>query len=167
MPACVRDPDVETELRCGRCEAYICPRCLVFTPVGTRCPDCARLRRPPMYELGVGHLLRAYAVSLVVGGVLGVVGGFVMPAGAGRGGMLLLLLSLFAGIGAGAALAAGIDRATGGKRGVPVQLAAVAGVLVAATIRLVLAGDLALAGSDVVGAVAVLTAVASSWQRLT
>lgn len=119
-----------------------------------------------MYELGAAHYVRAVATAALVGSVLGAIGGFVLPAGAGRGGMLLLLLALLAGVGAGTVLAAALDRATGGKRGVPVQLAAVAGVLLAAVVRLALTGDLALATSDIVGAVATITAVAAAWQRL-
>jgi uncharacterized membrane protein len=42
---CARHPNTETVLRCGRCETPICPRCLVSTPVGARCPDCAQVKR--------------------------------------------------------------------------------------------------------------------------
>jgi len=39
---CPRHRNVRTYLRCGRCGAAICPKCLVHTPVGARCPTCAR-----------------------------------------------------------------------------------------------------------------------------
>jgi hypothetical protein len=42
---CARHPSVETVLRCGRCDTPICPRCLVPTPVGARCPTCAQVKR--------------------------------------------------------------------------------------------------------------------------
>jgi uncharacterized membrane protein len=42
---CARHPNTETVLRCGRCETPICPRCLVSTPVGARCPSCAQVKR--------------------------------------------------------------------------------------------------------------------------
>lgn len=38
---CARHQQVETMLRCGRCETPICPRCMVHSGVGIRCPDCA------------------------------------------------------------------------------------------------------------------------------
>ncbi|HEX2914551.1 MAG TPA: B-box zinc finger protein [Chloroflexia bacterium] len=38
---CARHPEVETGLRCGRCDTPICPRCMVHADVGIRCPDCA------------------------------------------------------------------------------------------------------------------------------
>ena len=45
---CARHPSVETTLRCGRCETPICPRCLVHTPVGARCPDCGQSGPDPI-----------------------------------------------------------------------------------------------------------------------
>lgn len=42
---CARHPRVETALRCGRCGTPICPRCLIQTPVGARCPTCAQVKR--------------------------------------------------------------------------------------------------------------------------
>lgn len=38
---CARHPKTETLLRCGRCGTPICPRCMVQSGVGIRCPDCA------------------------------------------------------------------------------------------------------------------------------
>jgi hypothetical protein len=45
MLRCARHPNVETVLRCGKCDTPICPRCLVPTPVGARCPTCAQVKR--------------------------------------------------------------------------------------------------------------------------
>src|SRR5947207_8198116 len=45
MLRCARHPNVETVLRCGRCETPICPKCLISTPVGARCPTCAQVKR--------------------------------------------------------------------------------------------------------------------------
>jgi uncharacterized membrane protein len=42
---CARHPNTETVLRCGRCETPICARCQIQTPVGARCPTCARVKR--------------------------------------------------------------------------------------------------------------------------
>ncbi len=38
---CARHSKTETLLRCGRCSTPICPRCMVQSGVGIRCPDCA------------------------------------------------------------------------------------------------------------------------------
>jgi hypothetical protein len=39
---CTNHPDVETSLRCNRCEKPICIKCAVLTPTGYRCRDCVR-----------------------------------------------------------------------------------------------------------------------------
>lgn len=79
MPQCSYHSDVETNLRCSRCEKYICPRELVQTPVGARCPECARVRRVPTFDVRTGHLVRAGAAALGAGVGLGLVWGFFMP----------------------------------------------------------------------------------------
>lgn len=40
LPVCYRHPEVETGLRCNRCNQPICPQCARRSPVGFRCPDC-------------------------------------------------------------------------------------------------------------------------------
>jgi membrane associated rhomboid family serine protease len=39
---CYRHPDRETYVSCAECGRGICPDCMVFGPVGIRCPDHAR-----------------------------------------------------------------------------------------------------------------------------
>lgn len=39
---CAKHTKAVTRLRCGRCEAPICPKCTVYTPPGTRCRTCAK-----------------------------------------------------------------------------------------------------------------------------
>ena len=36
---CYRHPDRETGVSCSECGRGICPDCMVFAPVGIRCPD--------------------------------------------------------------------------------------------------------------------------------
>jgi membrane associated rhomboid family serine protease len=38
---CYRHPDRETLVRCATCERPICTKCMVQTPVGIKCPECA------------------------------------------------------------------------------------------------------------------------------
>src|SRR6184192_819409 len=65
---CARHPGVETVLRCGRCETPICPRCLVATPVGARCPTCAGVKRFATLLKPV-ELARAIGFGIAVGAV--------------------------------------------------------------------------------------------------
>jgi membrane associated rhomboid family serine protease len=44
MPTCYRHPRRETGVSCSNCGNPICPDCMTPTPVGMRCPDCARQR---------------------------------------------------------------------------------------------------------------------------
>lgn len=39
---CANHPDVETTLRCNRCEKPICAKCAVLTPTGYRCKECIK-----------------------------------------------------------------------------------------------------------------------------
>ena len=44
MEACYRHPNRETGVHCSNCGRPICPDCMTSTPVGMRCPECARQR---------------------------------------------------------------------------------------------------------------------------
>ncbi len=67
---CQRHPGTPTNLRCGRCETTICPDCMVYAPVGARCPDCAKTAPLPMFDVSNVELAKAIAVSsaIAIGG---------------------------------------------------------------------------------------------------
>jgi membrane associated rhomboid family serine protease len=44
MATCYRHPNRETGVSCSNCGRPICPDCMTPTPVGMRCPECARQR---------------------------------------------------------------------------------------------------------------------------
>jgi len=44
MTTCYRHSGRETNVSCSNCERPICPDCMTSTPVGMRCPECARGR---------------------------------------------------------------------------------------------------------------------------
>jgi membrane associated rhomboid family serine protease len=46
MATCYRHPSRETGVSCSNCGRPICPDCMTPTPVGMRCPECARQRTP-------------------------------------------------------------------------------------------------------------------------
>lgn len=162
---CQLHPEVETALECGRCATPICPRCLVHTPGGIRCPDCAQLRRPPMYELAPLDYAKAGVAASMLIGVLGFLGAVLLPVGGFRG--LFLLLALFVGSGAGALVAEVLSRVTKGKRG-PVMQGIAVGTLVAALgLRVVLTGT-GLEGllNDTAGLLIVGVGSFAAWGRL-
>jgi hypothetical protein len=61
---CAYHPSVETNLTCGKCGKPICPREMVQTPVGLRCPDCANLKKLPTYQVSGAYYLRAGGAGL-------------------------------------------------------------------------------------------------------
>ena len=131
---CARHPGVETLLRCGRCETPICPRCSVATPVGFRCPSCAQVRRPPMYDVSGRYAWQALgaAIGLVLAGgfVFSLVVGF-----AGRSIFVAAILYVLAGLGIAEALTAAANR----KRGPRLQGLAAATTVLATQFSTVLA----------------------------
>ena len=74
---CATHPEVETSLRCGKCSKPICPKCLVQTPVGARCRDCARLHRLPTYRVTTKYYLKATGTALGMAIVCGIVWGLI------------------------------------------------------------------------------------------
>jgi hypothetical protein len=148
---CAAHPGVETALRCGKCGTYICPRCLVQTPVGARCRECARLRRIPTYHIPAAFLLRGAVAALVAGGV------------AGAGWWLFDPLTGFffgapMGLAVGYLVREAVSLATNRKAGPPLQLLAGAGVLLAFFVRNVALGEV-LPRDDVAALIAVIIAV--------
>ncbi|MET9433487.1 rhomboid family intramembrane serine protease [Streptomyces sp. NPDC006551] len=71
LPRCYRHPDVETGIRCTRCEKPICPRCMVSASVGFQCPDCVRSGS------GTGHAPDANQPRTLAGGRVASDGRFV------------------------------------------------------------------------------------------
>ena len=78
-PSCSNHPGVETRLQCSNCGSPICPRCMVSSSVGQKCPDCARQtgRARGVPTAGVvarvvgATLAASAATALLLGPVLG------------------------------------------------------------------------------------------------
>ncbi|CAL9615792.1 rhomboid family intramembrane serine protease [Streptomyces sp. enrichment culture] len=45
---CYRHPAVACQVRCTRCERYVCPDCMRAAPVGHQCPECAEQGARPV-----------------------------------------------------------------------------------------------------------------------
>ena len=125
---CPRDPGTETALRCSRCEEPICPSCLIQSPVGARCQDCAKIVRNPIYTLDSNQLLRAAAAAIIGGIVFGLVWGLILLPFTFNGGIIFVIIL---GVGLGYAFTRVMELATGSKRGPVVVAFALAGMLIA------------------------------------
>lgn len=76
---CPRNPRNETNLRCSRCDEFICTDCMVQTPVGARCPTCARSTPIPTYNVTPAYLARGIAAGVVSAFALGLAFWFLNP----------------------------------------------------------------------------------------
>jgi membrane associated rhomboid family serine protease len=63
---CYRHPNRETGVACSSCGRAICPDCMTPTPVGMRCPECARQRTRVTSGVGAQSALFASAPATFV-----------------------------------------------------------------------------------------------------
>ncbi len=122
---CEAHPDVETNLRCGKCGRPICPKCMVQTPVGARCPDCAKVRRLPTYQVSVRGYMIATGVGLGIAIPGGIAWAFIWSH------IHFLMLSLLIAAGIGYAIGELISLSVNRKRGPGLQ--AIGGISVVAS----------------------------------
>src|SRR3954449_12533506 len=88
MATCYRHPSRETGVSCSNCGRPICPDCMTPTPVGMRCPECAK-QRTPVRNLAAPRGGTQVTVVLIVINVIAFVaelssggnGGFSDPSG--------------------------------------------------------------------------------------
>jgi membrane associated rhomboid family serine protease len=86
MATCYRHPDRETNVACSNCERAICPDCMTSTPVGMRCPECARQKtrvvRSPALGIGGTRPVTFGLIGLCVAAFIAqVAGGMGMATG--------------------------------------------------------------------------------------
>jgi hypothetical protein len=125
---CATHPNVETELSCGKCEKPICPRCLVHTPVGARCRECAQVRRIPTYNMSSTTFARAAGGALAGGIAIGTAWWFFNA-------ITYVFFGVIAGLAIGYAVGELVSLATNRKAGPPLQAIAVGGAILAYVVR--------------------------------
>jgi hypothetical protein len=114
---CLRHPSVESNLRCSRCNDLICPRCLVQTPVGARCPSCARLRVNPAFDVAGARLLQAASGAIAAAAITWMVYFYIINIA----GALAYILWLFAPLGIGYVTSEAAYRSAGYRRNPKLQ----------------------------------------------
>lgn len=120
MARCSYHPAVETELTCTECGKPICPKEMVLTPVGYKCPEHARLKRSQYTIVKPKQLAMAIGAGIVVG----VGGAFFVSAIAGG------FFGFFIGLLWGSLTSEAVRRASGGHRGRTVGAVAAASIAV-------------------------------------
>ena len=106
---CSRHKNEATAVRCASCDTPICPRCMVVTPVGMKCPDCARGKRTTLHQIRPERLLLAGLAAVIAGVGTSVVGDI---------GFFAIFLAMPYGYFAGSV----ILKASGMKRGIKLEI---------------------------------------------
>ena len=130
---CATHHEVETSLKCGKCGKPICPKCMVQTPVGAKCKDCARLYKLPTYNVSKVYYLRAAGTAIgagIVGGVLWWIVGIFLPFYLG------LLLAAGIGYATGELVSLSVNR----KRGKGLATIAALGVAISYLVTIIAGG---------------------------
>jgi len=63
---CANHPNVETLLRCNRCERPICTKCAVKTPTGYRCKECVRTQQKAFENAAWYDYLIGFGVTTIL-----------------------------------------------------------------------------------------------------
>ena len=68
---CYRHSGRETNVSCSDCGRPICTDCMVYSPVGIKCPECAKLPRSAIVTLKPGRAARAVLAAFLGGLAMG------------------------------------------------------------------------------------------------
>ncbi|MGD8455656.1 MAG: hypothetical protein PVF83_04660 [Anaerolineales bacterium] len=105
---CYRHPNRETNLRCNRCDRYICPACAKRTPTGYRCPDCIK-EQQKVFDTARPQ---DYILAFIVAAVLSYIGSLIVQAV----GFFLIYLVILVGPSAGFIIAEAVRRVVSRRR---------------------------------------------------
>lgn len=92
---CANHPKRMTMVTCSECGKPLCPDCMVYSAVGIKCRECAKMPRSSLVTLKTGRMARAVAAGLGAGTAVGFVYYYIL--GAGR--FFFLIFFIAAGIG--------------------------------------------------------------------
>jgi hypothetical protein len=73
---CANHPNIETNLRCNRCEKLICSKCAIQTPTGYRCRQCVSGQQKAFDSA----IWKDYPLGFGVAGVLSFLGSMIIPS---------------------------------------------------------------------------------------
>ncbi len=147
MAECSFHPGVETEMRCAECDRPICPKDMVLTPVGYKCPVCAKPKRSQYTYVKPKQL----AGAIGAGAAAGIGGGLLL----GYFGFRFFIIGILWGMLVGEA----VRRGSGGHRG-PMLAVVAAGCIVIGS----LVGGLGLL-TMVLGVVGAVSTLSWTWSR--
>jgi len=68
---CAQHPDRLTMVSCSACGRPLCPDCMVYSAVGIKCRDCAKMPRSARVALKKSRLVRAVGAGVGAGTAVG------------------------------------------------------------------------------------------------
>jgi membrane associated rhomboid family serine protease len=90
MATCYRHPSRETGVSCSNCGRPICPDCMTTTPVGMRCPECAKHRTRVMRMRDMRAVPRVTYSLIAINVIVFVAEGNITATGGGVGNSVYL-----------------------------------------------------------------------------
>lgn len=85
MQTCYRHPDRETGVSCSSCGRPICTDCMIPTPVGMRCPECAKQKTKVKTAAQIYNAVPRVTYVIIALNVLAFAGQVLAGAGGGYG----------------------------------------------------------------------------------
>lgn len=120
---CYKHSGRDTHVRCSSCDRPLCPDCMVYSPVGVKCNDCARLPRSARLGMTPSRWVKAIGASLVAGTGVGL-GYYLLLSSMG-----FIFFIFFIAVGIGYVVGEAVSRAAGRYHGLETALIAVAGTV--------------------------------------
>jgi len=115
---CANHPKRLTMVTCSACGKPLCPDCMVFSAVGVKCRECARMPRSTRITLRHGLLLRAVGAGLGTGTAVGFAYYYIL------GSIGFFFLFIFVAIGIGYLVGEAVSRASGRYHGLQTAVVA-------------------------------------------
>ena len=115
---CANHPNRPTMVTCSACGKPICPDCMVYTAVGIKCKECAKMPRSARVILSGKRFLWAIAAGLWAGAALGFAYYYIL------GSIGFFFLFFFVAAGIGYLVGEAVSRASGRYHGLKTALVA-------------------------------------------
>jgi hypothetical protein len=167
---CANHPGRMTMVSCSACGKPLCPDCMVFSAVGIKCSECARMPRSSRVTLKHGRLLRAVGAGLGAGTAIGFAYYYIL----GTIGFFFFFFFVAAGI--GYVVGEAVVRASGHYRGLQTAVIAALSTVWAFVVPPLIAGLISfgvswnvvvfsLSGRGVINWLVMAFAAYLAWQR--
>ncbi len=164
---CANHPDVETYLRCNKCNKPICLKCAVLTEVGYRCKECIREQQNVFYNAMTGDNAIAFAVAAGITLVAWPIAALLFGMLGSVFWLISWIVAAFIGSGAGAVLAQIIRKSVGRRRGRYIRHFTIGGIILGLLLSILVTNMLL--GFPLITLPALLfgvLAIGSAWQLL-